>query len=133
MNQPIELQLPPEIYERAEQIARESNRSVENVLLEGLSLLFGSLEQVEIRPQDLPAYNDEQLWAIVYRKLAWPYENRLHELNALGKSGQLDDETRAELESLIRLIDRLTLLRSHALVLLKQRGHDIEARLNMGA
>jgi hypothetical protein len=133
MNQAIELQVPTEIYERAEQIAKESNRSVEKVLLEGLSLLFGTSEQDEIKSQDLQAYTDERLWAIVYQRLVWPHEARLRELLALGKAGQLAEAEKKELDALIRRVDHLTLIRSTAMLLLKQRGYDVEARLNSGA
>src|SRR5687767_933179 len=111
MSQAIELQIPPEILERAEQIAKESHRSVENVLLEGLSLLFGSLEQEEISLKDLQGYSDERLWALVYQRLTWPQESRLRELLSLGKQGQLSEAEKPELERLVHQVDRLTLLR----------------------
>jgi hypothetical protein len=131
MSQAIELQIPSEILERAEQIAKESNRSLENVLLEGLSLLFGSLEQEDISLKDLQTYSDERLWALVYQRLTWPQESRLRELLSLGKAGQLSEAEKPELERLVSEVDRLTLLRSQAIVLLKQRGHDIEAHLGV--
>ena len=126
----IELQVPAELYERAEQLAKESNRSVEAVLLEGLSLVFGLKNPPE--PEEILNYNDEELWAIVYQRLAWPQETRLRELLALGKAGSLENHEKNELEKLIGYVDHFTLLRSQALLLLKQRGHDVEARLNLG-
>jgi hypothetical protein len=132
MSQAIELQIPAEIVERAEQIAKESNRSIETVLIEALSLLFGSSE-AEISPKDLQNYTDERLWAIVYQNLAWPQEVRLRELLALGKAGQLSEKEKASLEQLIKHVDHLTLIRSTAMLLLKQRGYDVEARFSLGA
>jgi hypothetical protein len=38
--QPVLLQIPEELYERVRQIAENSNRSLENVLLESLALIF---------------------------------------------------------------------------------------------
>jgi hypothetical protein len=131
MSQAIELQVPAEIVERAEQIAKESNRSIETVLIEALSLLFGSSE-AEISPKDLQNYTDERLWALVYQNLAWPQEVRLRELLALGKAGQLNEKEKASLEQLIKHVDHLTLIRSTAMLLLKQRGYDVEARLSLG-
>ena len=49
----VELQIPPEIYERARQIARDSNRSIESVLLDGLTLLFGALPDAGVSPDEL--------------------------------------------------------------------------------
>ena len=129
----IELQIPPEILERAQQIANASNRSVEDVLLDGLTLLFGTLADAGITPDELKKYTDEQLWAVVYQRLAWPQDTRLRELVALGKQGLLSDDEKAEMERLIDLVDRLMLLRSQALLLLKQRGHNVEKRLELGA
>jgi len=122
----VELQIPAEIYERARQIASDSNRSLESVLLDGLALLFGDLPDTSLSPDALKDYTDEQLWAIVHQRLAWPQDARLRELIALGKQGQITEDEKAEMERLIDLVDHQMLLRSEALLLLKQRGHDIE-------
>ena len=129
----VELQIPPEIYERARQIASESNRSIESVLLDGLALLFGDLPDTNLAPDGLQHYDDEQLWAIVHQRLAWPQNSRLRDLMAQGKQGKLSEEEEAALERLIGLVDHQMLLRSEALLLLKQRGHDVEHTLKLGA
>lgn len=129
----IELKIPPSIYERAEQIARESDRSIESVLLDGLQLLFGDLPDTSLQPESLAEYSDEELWAVVYQRLVWLQDTRLSELIALGKQGMLSDEENAEMERLIALVDHQMLLRSEALLLLKQRGHDVDAKLKLGA
>lgn len=134
MAQPtVQLRLPPDVYERARQIAKANDRSVEAVLLDGLSLLFGNLPETNVSPDALRKYTDEQLWAVVHHRLAWPQDTRLRELVALGKQGQLTDDERAEMERLIALVDRAMLLRSQALALLKQRGHEVEKQLKLGA
>lgn len=129
----IELELPAEVYERAQQIARHSNRSVESVLLDGLALLFGTLPDAGLSPDVLRDYTDEQLWAVVHQRLAWPQDTRLRELIALGRHGQITDDEKTEMERLIHLVDHQMLLRSEALLLLKQRGHDVEEQLKLGA
>lgn len=134
MAQPtVQLRLPADVYERARQIAKANDRSVEAVLLDGLNLLFGGLPETNITPEALKKYTDEQLWAIVHHRLAWPQDTRLRELVALGKRGQISDDERAEMERLIALVDRAMLLRSKALVILKQRGHEVEKQLKLGA
>ena len=129
----VELQIPAEIYERARQIASDSNRSLESVLLDGLALLFGDLPDTSLSPDALKDYTDEQLWAVVHQRLAWPQDARLRELIALGKQGQLTADEQAEMERLVDLVDHQMLLRSEALLLLKQRGHDVEKKLKLGA
>jgi hypothetical protein len=131
MNKTI-LDVPADIYARAEAIAQETNRSVEAVLIDGLALLFGTRSDT-IDPEELQNFSDERLWAVVYHHLAWPQDARLRALVDLGRRGLLSDDERSEMERLIALVDRLTLLRSHALVILKQRGHDVETKLRLGA
>lgn len=134
MAQPtVQLRLPPDVYERARQIAKSNDRSVESVLLDGLNLLFGSLSEMNVSPEALKKFTDEQLWAVVHHRLAWPQDTRLRELVALGKRGQLTDDEQVEMEQLIDLVDRAMLLRSQALALLKQRGHEVEKQLKLGA
>lgn len=134
MKQPtIDLHIPPEIYERARAIATASERSIESVLLDGLTLLFGTLPDASVSVDALASYSDEQLWAVVYQRLAWPQDTRLRELIGLGKQGQLTLEEKQEMERLLELVDHQMLLRSEALLLLKQRGHDVETKLKLGA
>jgi hypothetical protein len=45
-------------------LAKESNRSVESVLLDGLALLFGTLANTDIAPDERNNYTDDQLWAV---------------------------------------------------------------------
>ena len=87
----------------------------------------------ELTPQILETFSDEQLWAIVQRELAWPQDVRLRELTTLGKQGNLSAEEQIEMERLVDQVDRYVLVRSQALLLLKQRGHDVERRLKLGA
>jgi hypothetical protein len=103
------------------------------VLLDGLTLLFGALPDAGISPDVLKGYSDEQLWAIVHQRLAWPQDTRLRELIAFGKQGQITGDEKAEMERLIDLVDHQMLLRSEALLLLKRRGHDVEKQLKLGA
>ena len=132
--QPVVLQLPESLYERVRQIAADSHRPLEEVLVGSLALLFDDLpDNPALTPQLLEALSDEQLWAIVFRPLAWTQDVRLRELTALGKAGALSADERAEIERLVDQLDRYVLLRSQALLLLKQRGHDVEHRLRIGA
>jgi hypothetical protein len=75
---------------------------------------------------NLSTSDDEQLWAVVDQRLAEPQDTRLRELIALGKQGQITSDEKAEMEDLINLVDHQMLLRSEALLLLKQRGYNVE-------
>ena len=128
----IELEIPEDVYEQARDIARCGNRSVESVLQDGLSILFGTSSEVEVSPDSLVDFSDEQLWEVVHRRLSWAKDSRLRTLMALGKEGRITEQERQELEHLVAVVDRQMLLRTKALVLMKQRGHDIETYLELG-
>ncbi len=128
---PILLQLPDELYERLREIADDSQRPVESVLIDSLTLLFGNLPNIE--PQQLASFSDEKLWALVHRLLAWPQDARLRELTTLSKQGTLSPADQSEMEALLTAYDQYVLMRSQALLHLKQRGYDVEQRLRLGA
>ena len=65
----VNLAIPENILMRAQQIAQDSEQSVETVLVEGLNLLFGNFSEMFLSPDELQEYSNEQLWAIVYQRL----------------------------------------------------------------
>ena len=129
----VNLAIPEPVLKRARQIARDSEQSVESVLIKGLNLLFGNFAETDLAPDALNDYSEEQLWGIVHQRLAWPQDTRLRELAALGEQGQISVEELDEMDGLIDLVDHQMLLRSEALLLLKQRGCDIYKYLRLGA
>lgn len=134
MNEPtVELKVPASIFERAKAIASDSGRSAESVIVDGLSLLFGELSDMELEPEQLKDFADEQLLAVVHQRLAWPHDTRMRELMQLGQLGQVTEEEVVEIEDLVAKFDHQVLLRSEALLQLKRRGHDIDRLLKLGA
>ncbi len=130
----IHIELPADLYERIQAVAVHSDRPVESVLVESLALLFGAPSvDWDHLAATLEALPDAQLWAVLYRRLAWPASDRLHGLTARGKGAPLSDEEQAELAALIDEADRMTLLRSQALLVLQGRGHDVRGQLQRGA
>jgi hypothetical protein len=132
----VTVDLPDDLYERVQQVAAQSQRPVERVVLESLRLLFvppPSSADLATSLAALPSYSDAQLWAMVYQRLAWPQSQRLHELSAKNKLERLTKEEQLELEDLLSSNDQAMLLRSEALRLLKNRGYNIEAYLKRGA
>jgi predicted transcriptional regulator len=131
--QSVSVDLPEDLYARIRDIAERNERSVEAVLRESLEVLFRA-DAVTVANQlaQLDTYRDDQLWAVVYQRMAWPQRERLRDLSASGKHGSLSATEHDELALLVDQADTYTLLRSHALQLLKQRGHDVERYLNLG-
>ena len=88
----ITLDLPEDLYERVRQVAEQSQRPLERVLVESIRLLFvlpPTATDVATTLAAMPGYSDAQLWAVVYQRLAWPQSQRLHELSAKNKLEKL--------------------------------------------
>jgi hypothetical protein len=130
--QSVTLDLPDELYARIRKAAEENRIPLENMLVDSIELMFGDVPAEET-PESLEKLTDEQLWAVVYRQIAFPQDARLRELTALSKRGVLTSDEQVEMEQLVDYIDHYVLLRSKALLLLKQHGHDVERRLKLGA
>ncbi|HZS88229.1 MAG TPA: hypothetical protein VFE42_12170 [Chloroflexota bacterium] len=131
---PIHLDLPAELYARIEEAAARSNQPIESILVESLTLLFGTTTVSADRLWEmLETLTDTQLWALVYRQSVWSAHDRLQELRERGREAPLSDEEQAELAALIDEADRQMLLRSQALYLLQQRGHRVQDLIQRGA
>ena len=125
----VELEIPAEIFQEAQGIARVRNRSVESVLQESLSLVFDTTSDCEDSSETLQDFSDEQLWEIVNRRMPWAQDSRLRELSARGKQADLAEKEHRELEDLLAALDRQILLRSRALLQMKRRGLDVDSYL----
>lgn len=130
----INLDLPPDLYTRIQDAAVRSGRPVEAVLVESLDLLFGATSvDWDQRATTIEAFSDAELWALVYRRIAWADSARLRELTARGKQDSLTEDEQTELAALIAGMDRLTLLRSRALLVLQERGYNVRDQFRLGA
>lgn len=124
MTDSISVEISTTLYERLIAVAQRTGRSVESVLAQSIDVTFGAFEE-----EAMTSLPDEQLWAVVHRRLAWPLEERLTVLTARGKTQSLSSSEQTELDALLDEADRLMVLRSKAVALLKQRGHDVTAYL----
>jgi hypothetical protein len=132
----VTIQLPDDLYERVQAAAEAVDRPFETVLVESIDTLFShptSTADVQDLVRELQNYSDPQLWAVVYRRLPWSQALRLRELNLKNKLDTLTETEQSELNSLIEQVDRDMLLRSEALLLLQQRGVNVDTYLKRGA
>lgn len=130
----ITLHIPADLYEQVEKAAQASERNVENVLLDSISLFVNypqTPQQLDTWVAQLGAYTDSQLWSVVYHRLTETDSFRLRELGDKNTQGKLTTQEQDELDNLLHLVDRDMLLRSEALLLLQQRGHDVESYLKL--
>jgi hypothetical protein len=125
------IELPDDVLETFQKVADSSNRPVEAVITETLLVHQPLPDDIDSRLAALAICSDEQLWAVVGRQLAGEQKQRLEILLDKNKtSAGLNTAERAELEAFLELIDEQMLMRSEALVLLKQRGYDVAHYFN---
>lgn len=127
MSHPVVLELPERLYKYFQQIATTNEGTVEATLLDALEVLSGvSTEDIDSQLARLEDFSDAQLWSIVAQRLTAKENERLDYLMENNKLGKLSDTEQVELETLVAKINRQMLLRSDALLRLKQRGYDAD-------
>ena len=108
-------------------MARQSNQSVEEVILSHLKNLSGSLPALPTDIQDeLSAFgklSDDTLWTIARDQMPSEVQNRAQALMTKNNQGDLSDDEQSELDMLVQRADRLMLRKAEAATILRQRGH----------
>ena len=130
----ITLHIPEELYEQVERAAQASERPLETLFLDSISLFMNfpqMPQQLNKWMEQLSSYTDTQLWGVIYHRLAENDALRLSELSDKNKQGTISVQEWDELTNLLHLVDRDMLLRSEALLLLQQRGHDVQPYLKL--
>ncbi|HEY7347827.1 MAG TPA: hypothetical protein VH599_05865 [Ktedonobacterales bacterium] len=129
-NQSLTLNFPDDLYQRLKARAEGAQRSIEDELL---SLAAAALDDEPI-PLDIQAavaslsvLDDAALWQVARAsRLSQEESDESEELHFRRQRGErLTDAEKRRLAVLMHQYDKSLLVRSHALLLLKQRGHDI--------
>jgi replicative DNA helicase len=125
--QNITISLPENLLKRVRQVASERNRTIENTIIDVLQLLVGtSDEALDTQLSLLETTSDEQLWSIAQLSLSASDYERLRALIEKGRNEPLLREDERELDQLSEMSEYWMVLRSKALAILKQRGHNVE-------
>lgn len=131
----VNVSLPEDLYERLKRLAENDHRSVEE---EAAVRLAASLPEDDEIPPDLrqlldsmPGLDDENLLRAARNNLARKASAEIGRLQSRRKHQGLTVVEQQRLGHLLRQYDRGILIRSHALALLKQRGHDITPLLEL--
>lgn len=125
--------LPEDMETLLHQVAEASGMTSEAILLEWLlhPVPRPNEDSLETLLEALSDYSDLLLWTVVYRNLEAGQEQRYQELVSKHESGhELSESEYTEWRRLVDLADACMLLRSRALTILKERGHNIEPFLN---
>lgn len=129
MSQVVTVNLPEPIYERLKQRAEQTQRSIEDELVEMAATIIPEEEKL---PTDLASaitalrlLDDKTLWQAARTHLS-PKEigrmERLHDKRHLAKLTEADEK---ELAVLLKEYERAIVIRSEAMDILMERGYDI--------
>ena len=131
----VTLSIPEALYERIQEEANDIHQPFESVMLDRLAVLFNRIDEatdVNKALEALDTFKDYELWAIVSRRLSPSDAGHLQELGSEEKRTSLTAEEQHQLDRLLSQVNRDMLLRSKALMLLKERGHDITTYVKTG-
>jgi hypothetical protein len=125
----VTIHLPETMETLMKQVAGASGASHEEILLTWLSqpLAHPGPETLEAFLASLESYSSLNLWTLVYRQLPTEQEQRYQELMEKAEiRGNLSSEEQTDLEHIIELTNLNVAIRGEALVLLKERGENID-------
>lgn len=128
----ITLHLPKEILAHFQHTASQSQRSLEDVMVETL-LMYSPVTSTNISEwlDAIPAYTDSQLWAVVRLQPDAFQDNQRITLTQKSKQALLTPLEAEQLEQLLDDLENLVLLRSKAITLLKERGYNVAYFFNL--
>jgi hypothetical protein len=126
----VTLNLPPELYDLAQQLADAKSEQLEILLVSQLQQAlhdpFVTLaldEQNELRA--LAYLSDAALWTIAREKMPQTQQDRLQFFMDKNNLGELTPDEQTEFNALVEQGQKLTLRKAQAGVLLKERGYII--------
>jgi plasmid stability protein len=129
----LTVNVPEVLYTRLERRAEQAHRSVEAELLDVLATAVPVADEL---PADLAAaisplalLDDESLWRAARSCLPAEVTAQLEDLHRERQRRGSSDAEAETLAGLVRQYERALLVRSQAIALLHQRGHDVSQLL----
>ncbi len=115
----VTLDLPEEIYQRAQKVARATQRPIEQVVVEWIQPPQSEPGEAVARLETL---SNDQLLQIARSRTPCDHSRRLQELLSTQQQRTLTEKEQQEAVALVEQEDLLTLQKARALFLLNQRG-----------
>lgn len=129
----ITVELPEDVYVRLKERAARTHRSVESALRDlaaTAARIDGELSpNIELKLALMALMDDGELLQAAQSRLSKRDVKRLESLHLRRQSNGLNDEEALESRHLSEQYDYVVLIRSQALFLLQQRGHDVNKLL----
>jgi hypothetical protein len=127
--QTVTLRVPEVTYQRARRAAETLRRSVEEVLVDAITVTLPLLDDVPAQITDdlvrMAFLNDAALWQIARSTLPPKHHRQMDELLARKGQGRLMAAKQQTLDRLLVEYQALILRRGQAAILLQQRGYDM--------
>ncbi len=112
----VTLELPDEVYQRAQRVAQATQRPLEEVVIEWIR------PPVQVKLPELEHLPNDELLRVARTTLPPEHTQRLQELLAAQQQRSLSEDEQREAVELVEQEDFVTLRKARALFLLKQRG-----------
>lgn len=117
----MQVALPDGMYRYAEFFAQITGQSIVEVLEDGLMHLISRLEEDSVA-EIMTKLPDDDVVYFAESKMNNAQNQRMSELLEQQQAGQIDELGREELESLLKIYDKGTMIKSYALNEAIQRG-----------
>jgi hypothetical protein len=132
------ISIPDTLYEKAQRIARQTSRQVDEVIrskLEGAldEPLFDLPDEEKEELKAMAYLSDDALWTIAREQLPRAIQERMSILMTRNTRGTMADAEYAELTELVERGNRLTLRKARAMKYLTERGHKVTTDSLMSA
>lgn len=129
MSHALMLNLPDELYESIRRNAQASNQPLEAMLLTTLRVSLPSLEGLPADVADelirLEALDDDGLRAVVHETVTDTDADEIENLLDRNREGRLSEAEQERVAELVQRVDRTTMRKARAAVLLRFRGRQV--------
>ena len=122
MSVQITINLPDEIYRRAERLARSIDRDVADVLADAVAASLTAFAHPPQESKPVSALTDEKVLGLAELQMDAEQDQRLSELLDKQQAGTLTEDEQPELLTLIQIYEQNLLRKSLALREAVQRG-----------
>lgn len=122
MSTQITIELPDDLYQRAERFARLANRDVASILIDTIQLLVPPVRADVLSLEPVFKLSDQQVLALAELQMEPDQDARLSELLDRQQSGILTETDRLELQTLMQIYQEGLLRKATALSEAVQRG-----------
>ncbi|MCC5663413.1 hypothetical protein LC653_05555 [Nostoc sp. CHAB 5784] len=122
MSTQIIINLPDDIYQRAERFARLANRDVASILVDTIQLSIPPVSGDITDLQPVSALSDEEVLVLTELQMESEQDARLSELLDRQQSGTLTEGDRSELQTLMQVYQEGLLRKATALSEAVKRG-----------